>query len=232
MRKLAVVAFGGNALLRSGQKGTYEEQLLNVENTCESLCALLKRNYNIVIGHGNGPQVGNVMLQHEAGKLVGVQAMPMDFCVAETQGSIAYLIEMGLPKVVGVVSIDWDKEEDLTMWYLDIPVFARFSFVPMFHFDFGAYFAFNLYSSIHYKYTASYEGRSAPESGDVDITEVVKTFDAGLLAGAGVSILPGMLDIDFRLALGFAGVDLADENAEAVWVNHLRMQLGATFWFL
>ena len=88
MRKLAVVAFGGNALLRSGQKGTYQEQIKNVEDTCESLCALLERNYNIVIGHGNGPQVGNVMLQHEAGRSVGIQAMPMDFCVAETQGSI------------------------------------------------------------------------------------------------------------------------------------------------
>ena len=58
MRKLAVVAFGGNALLRSGQKGTYQEQIQNVEQTCESLCNLLERNYNIVIGHGNGPQVG------------------------------------------------------------------------------------------------------------------------------------------------------------------------------
>ena len=108
MRKLAVVAFGGNALLRSGQKGTYLEQLQNVENTCESLCALLKRNYNIVIGHGNGPQVGNVMLQHEAGKLVGVQAMPMDYCVAETQGSIAYLIEMGLRNVMARNDIQRD----------------------------------------------------------------------------------------------------------------------------
>lgn len=100
MRKLAVVAFGGNALLRSGQKGTYEEQLNNVENTCESLFHLLDRNYNIVIGHGNGPQVGNVMLQHEAGKSVNIEAMPMDFCVAETQGSIAYMIEMGLRNVM------------------------------------------------------------------------------------------------------------------------------------
>lgn len=101
MRKLAVVAFGGNALLRSGQKGTYQEQLQNVEETCESLCNLLKRNYNVVIGHGNGPQVGNVMLQHEAGKQMNnVQAMPMDFCVAETQGSIAYMIEMGLRNVM------------------------------------------------------------------------------------------------------------------------------------
>ena len=100
MRKLAVVAFGGNALLRSGQKGTYQEQLANVEQTCESLCNLIKRGYNIVIGHGNGPQVGNVMLQHEAGhKDFSIPAMPMDFCVAETQGSIAYMIELALRNV-------------------------------------------------------------------------------------------------------------------------------------
>ena len=76
-------------------------QIQNVESTCESLCALLKRNYNVVIGHGNGPQVGNVMLQHEAGaKMFDVQAMPMDFCVSETQGSIGYLIETGFRKVL------------------------------------------------------------------------------------------------------------------------------------
>ena len=86
--------------MRGGQKGTYEEQIANVEQTCESLCNLLDRNYNIVIGHGNGPQVGNVMLQHEEGKRAGIEAMPMDFCVAETQGSIAYLIEMGLRNVM------------------------------------------------------------------------------------------------------------------------------------
>ena len=60
----------------------------------------MTRDYNVVIGHGNGPQVGNVMLQHEAGKKANVQAMPMDFCVAETQGSIAYMIEMGLRNVM------------------------------------------------------------------------------------------------------------------------------------
>lgn len=108
MRKLAVVAFGGNALLRSGQKGTYNEQIENVEATCESLCNLLKRDYNVVIGHGNGPQVGNVMLQHEAGKSANVQAMPMDFCVAETQGSIAYMIEMGLRNVMARHDIQRD----------------------------------------------------------------------------------------------------------------------------
>ena len=108
MRKLAVVAFGGNALLRGGQKGTYQKQIENVEQTCESLYNLLQRNYNIVIGHGNGPQVGNVMLQHEEGKRAGVEAMPMDFCVAETQGSIAYLIEMGLRNVMARHDIQRD----------------------------------------------------------------------------------------------------------------------------
>ena len=97
MKKLAVVAFGGNALLKSGQKGTFEEQVRNVSETCKSLLPLLKQGYNLVIGHGNGPQVGNVMLQHEAGKQVfHLEAMPMDFCVAETQGSIGYLIELCL----------------------------------------------------------------------------------------------------------------------------------------
>ena len=103
-----MVAFGGNALLRGGQKGTYQEQIENVEQTCESLYNLLKRNYNIVIGHGNGPQVGNVMLQHEEGKRAGIEAMPMDFCVAETQGSIAYLIEMGLRNVMARHDIQRD----------------------------------------------------------------------------------------------------------------------------
>ncbi|MDE7103037.1 MAG: carbamate kinase [Bacteroidales bacterium] len=97
MKKLAVVAFGGNALLKSGQKGTFEEQVRNVSETCKALLPLLKQDYNLVIGHGNGPQVGNVMLQHEAGKQVfHLEAMPMDFCVAETQGSIGYLIELCL----------------------------------------------------------------------------------------------------------------------------------------
>ena len=101
MGKLAVVALGGNALLRAGQKGSYSEQMENVERTCESLAGLVARGYCLVIGHGNGPQVGNGLLRHEAGKKVfGLEAMPMDFCGAETQGSIAYMLETGMEKVL------------------------------------------------------------------------------------------------------------------------------------
>ncbi len=101
MGKLVVVALGGNALLRSNQKGTYKEQIENVTDTCEALMSFIKNGDNLIIGHGNGPQVGNVMLQHEAGaKMFEVQPMPLDFCVSETQGSIGYMIETGFRKVL------------------------------------------------------------------------------------------------------------------------------------
>ena len=101
MRPLAVLAFGGNALLRSNQKGTYEEQFRNVEETCRQILPLIRWGYDIVICHGNGPQVGNVMLQQEAGlHAFGLQQMPMDFCGAETQGGIAYLIETAMDRVM------------------------------------------------------------------------------------------------------------------------------------
>ena len=101
MGKLVMVAFGGNALLRAGQKGTYAEQLANVEDACRCLLPLLEQGCSLVIGHGNGPQVGNALLRHEDGSSqFGLQAMPMDFCGAETQGSIAYLIETAMEKVL------------------------------------------------------------------------------------------------------------------------------------
>lgn len=105
--KLAMIAFGGNALLRAGQKGTFPEQLENVERTCENLVPLLEKGYNVVIGHGNGPQVGNGLLRHQAGeKEYGLPAQPMDFCGAETQGSIAYLIESGMDRVLAKHALD------------------------------------------------------------------------------------------------------------------------------
>jgi len=100
MSKLAVIAFGGNALLRGGQKGTVDEQMQNVTDTCMSLLPFLRQGYNLVIGHGNGPQVGNILLQNEAGNQVfEVPAQPMDVCGAETQGQIGYMIELGLGRV-------------------------------------------------------------------------------------------------------------------------------------
>ncbi len=101
MKKLSVIAFGGNALLKGDQVGTIDEQEQNVYETCQHLVPLLKSGYDIVIGHGNGPQVGNVLLQHEAGnRIYGLPKQPIDFCVAETQGSIGFMIEQQLRNVM------------------------------------------------------------------------------------------------------------------------------------
>ena len=107
MKKLSVIAFGGNALLKSGQKGTIDEQEQNVYDTCQHLVPLIKKGYDLVIGHGNGPQVGNVLLQHEAGNSVyGLPMQPIDFCVAETQGSIGFMIEQQLRNVLAEQGIE------------------------------------------------------------------------------------------------------------------------------
>jgi carbamate kinase len=94
MKKLAVIAFGGNALLRGDQKGTISEQEQNARETCLNLVSLVKNDYNIVITHGNGPQVGNILLQNNAGASVyGIPEMPLDICGAYSQGFIGYIIE-------------------------------------------------------------------------------------------------------------------------------------------
>jgi carbamate kinase len=101
MAKLAVVAFGGNALIRAGQKGTIDEQEENVYKTCLNLVELIMNGYNIVITHGNGPQVGNILLQNQAGfKMFGVPEMPLDICGAYSQGLIGYMIEQQLRNVL------------------------------------------------------------------------------------------------------------------------------------
>lgn len=97
MGKRIVVALGGNAILRPGQKGTYKEQLENVKNTTLQIANMVKEGYEVVITHGNGPQVGAVLLQNEGGeKLYNVPSMPMDVCGAETQGFIGYMIQQSL----------------------------------------------------------------------------------------------------------------------------------------
>ena len=96
MKKLAVVAFGGNALLRAGQKGTIEEQTANASEAVKKLLTLGKK-YNLVLTHGNGPQVGNILLANSAGhKLYGIPEMPMDVCGAYSQGFIGYILEQQL----------------------------------------------------------------------------------------------------------------------------------------
>jgi len=94
MKKLAVVALGGNALLRGDEIGTIEQQERNTYDTCKKLLGLIKNDFNIVITHGNGPQVGNILLRNQAGYAnYKIPQMPLDICVADSQGGIGYMIE-------------------------------------------------------------------------------------------------------------------------------------------
>ncbi len=91
-----VVALGGNAILQPGQRGTVQEQLENVNIACEHLVKIIASGkYGIVIAHGNGPQVGNVLLQNEMTSSL-IPPMPLDVCVAATQGTIGYMIQQTL----------------------------------------------------------------------------------------------------------------------------------------
>ncbi len=100
-KKLAVVALGGNAILRGDQKGTVEEQNQNVRETLENLIYLVKEGYNLIITHGNGPQVGNFLMSDDAGvKMYGLAPSTLDMCVAYSQGQIGYMIERNLRNVL------------------------------------------------------------------------------------------------------------------------------------
>jgi len=94
-RPLAVIALGGNAILQPGQKGTAEEQIENVRRAMSSITEIIEDGFDVIITHGNGPQVGNILLQNEEGAKV-VPAMPLDICGSETQGMIGYMIQRSM----------------------------------------------------------------------------------------------------------------------------------------
>jgi len=101
MKPIAVVALGGNALLRENEKGTIEQQEANTSETLENLIFLLKDGFELVITHGNGPQVGNILMRNDAGQqLYDIAPMPLDVCVADSQGGIGYMVERMIRNVL------------------------------------------------------------------------------------------------------------------------------------
>jgi carbamate kinase len=113
MKKLAVIAFGGNAIQRGDEMGTIEQQEQNATETLENLVHLIKAGYELVITHGNGPQVGNILLRNDAGEqMYNIPAMPLDICVADSQGGIGYMIERMMRNVLNKHGI---KKNVITM---------------------------------------------------------------------------------------------------------------------
>ena len=95
MAKRVVIALGGNAILRPNQEATVEVQMKNVQISAEQIARIEALKYEVVLTHGNGPQVGNILQQNELAKDV-VPPFPLDVCNAESQGFIGYMLEQSI----------------------------------------------------------------------------------------------------------------------------------------
>ncbi|MHC1742203.1 MAG: carbamate kinase [Syntrophobacteraceae bacterium] len=102
-KPILLVALGGNALIRKGQTGTIEEQFANLQTPISQI-ARLSRRYRIVITHGNGPQVGNLLLQQEC--CDALPRLPLEILVAQTQGQIGFMIEATLDNELMRLNLD------------------------------------------------------------------------------------------------------------------------------
>ncbi len=106
MSKTALVAVGGNSLIRAGEKGTIVEQLANARRTARAMVGLIRLGYRLVITHGNGPQVGAQLLRSERASDV-VYSQTLDVCGAASQGEVGYLLEQSLRNELAEAGIDF-----------------------------------------------------------------------------------------------------------------------------
>lgn len=127
MKKRVLVALGGNAIL--SKDPTAQAQIAAVEETMNYLVELIKQGHQLIISHGNGPQVGNLLLQQAAGDSPKNPAMPLDTCVAMTQGSIGYWLQNALKKKLKDLGIDKEVASIVTQVKVDAadPAFTNHS---------------------------------------------------------------------------------------------------------
>ena len=97
--KTIVIALGGNAILSDGDTGEVEQQIVNMQVACRQLAPLMRSGNRVVLTHGNGPQVGNLLIQQEESG-PELPAQPLDICVAMTQGQIGAMLQQVLDKVL------------------------------------------------------------------------------------------------------------------------------------
>jgi carbamate kinase len=123
--KRIVVALGGNAILRSKQLDSYADQFDNIRRTCRQIVQLIAEGYQPILTHGNGPQVGNLLIQNEAASSL-VPAVPLDVCGAETQGQIGYMIQQALKNEMRALGLSQPVVSLVTQVLVDAddPAFA------------------------------------------------------------------------------------------------------------
>jgi len=117
--KKAIIALGGNALIKKGQEGNIHEQFENTRLIVDDIVNIIKKGWKVVITHGNGPQVGAILLQNDLAKDV-VPAMPLGICVAESEGLIGYMIQQCLSNELKKQGLDKSVATLITQVIVDI----------------------------------------------------------------------------------------------------------------
>ncbi len=119
-KKRIVIALGGNALLRGNQDGTIDEQEQNTYDTLKNIIPFIKAGHDVILSHGNGPQVGNILMRNDAGEIMyKIPQMPLDICVADSQGGIGYMIERILRNILTDEGINKDVITLVTQTVVD-----------------------------------------------------------------------------------------------------------------
>jgi len=106
-KKVAVVAIGGNSLIKSKQQQTVEDQYKAAQETAKHLVDMIEAGWDIAVGHGNGPQVGFILRRSEiAHKVEGMHEVPLDVCGADSQGAIGYALQQNIQNELKKRGID------------------------------------------------------------------------------------------------------------------------------
>lgn len=111
--KLAVVAFGGNALLRPEDRGTQEEQIARAKQAARWLAEIVRHDYKLIVVHGNGPQVGNILVQAEEAS-TKIPPQSLDIAVAQTEGSIGFMLQQAIRNRLESIGLNGDVATILT----------------------------------------------------------------------------------------------------------------------
>lgn len=124
--RLAVVAFGGNALLRPEDHGTQEEQIARAKQAARWLAEIVRHGYKLIVVHGNGPQVGNILVQAEEAS-TKIPPQSLDVAVAQTEGSIGFMLQQAIRNRLESIGIGGEVATILTEVEVDSndPAFKR-----------------------------------------------------------------------------------------------------------
>lgn len=126
--KRLVIALGGNAIIPVGQEGTFPQQMAITRQTMDQVAQLAAAGHKVVMTHGNGPVVGNIVLRNDAGMAIhGIPPMPMFVCGADSQGGLGFMLQQALQNALRAQGINQPVATVVTQVRVerDDPAFAK-----------------------------------------------------------------------------------------------------------